>query len=279
MNCFRRDHNYKRLWQIGTIISFILYYSGLVWLYKNIRKRIFRKRRTIILTYHRINNNEIDTEITVSIDNFKRQIKYLRDHFNIIAVNEHIGELNDGENNFRDNVAITFDDGYRDNYQNAFPILKKFNVPATIFLITEPENKKQMLNKDELLLMKEYDIVFGSHTVSHPVLNEIGINQVSVELYESKKYLEKMLKCKIDLLAYPKGKKRHINEVVKEQAEAAGYKAAFTTENFAISKSTDRYELGRIGIRNCPFYVFKTRVSGIYESRLLSALRARLNLN
>ena len=102
--------------------------------------------KKLILTYHRIveNKNQVNSEInsiSVTIKTFERQIILLKKKFNIVSIDEILKI----DNKFKNNLAITFDDGYKDNLTNAVPILEKFNVPATIYVTTRfLENKWDM---------------------------------------------------------------------------------------------------------------------------------------
>ena len=64
-------------------------------------------------------------------------------------------------------IVITFDDGYRDNYENAFPIMRKFGFKGVIFLIGEKVGSKDFLMKDQINEMSGAGFEFGSHTLSH----------------------------------------------------------------------------------------------------------------
>jgi peptidoglycan/xylan/chitin deacetylase (PgdA/CDA1 family) len=136
----------------------------------------------------------------------------------------------------------------------------------------------EYLNRDQILKMKSENIIFGSHTKSHPILTEITIPQAMTEIFESKKKIESILGEKVMYFAYPKGKNDHFNESIIDICKKAGYMAAFTTENDEIRENQNKFKLARIGIRQCPLFVFKTRVSGIYESVLFLLLRKLLRL-
>ena len=85
----------------------------------------------IILLYHRVANLEIDPQLlAVSVVNFEKQIKYLKENFEILRFEDN------WENIDRPSVVVTFDDGYLDNLVNAKPILEQYDVPATIFVST-----------------------------------------------------------------------------------------------------------------------------------------------
>ena len=130
-----------------------------------------------------------------------------------------------------------------------------------------------MLDIQEINLMRSHHIDFGSHTVNHPILSDLDADDITYEIHRSKQDLENLLQAEISLFAYPKGKPSHYNETAKSELRTAGYVASFTTENGALQQSDDIYNLKRIGIRKCPLFVFKVRVSGLYESRPVSYIR------
>lgn len=270
---------YWLLWQIGIIISIFLYFSGISSIYIFFRKAVLKKYRTIILTYHRVRDDGEYPDITVTSQNFDKQLKYLREHFDVIPALEAVKSSQNGRPQNNDRASITFDDGYKDNYSKAFPLLKYQQIPATIFLISDQVGKSDdMLNIKEINSMKSHQIDFGSHTVNHSILSDLDVEAVIHEIRHSKQDLETLLQLKISLFAYPKGKRRHYNGTAKSELQKAGYLAAFTAENGAVEKSDDIYELKRIGIRNCPLFVFKVRVSGLYESRPILYIRNLLNM-
>ena len=223
---------YRFLWRLGIVISMLLYFSGISSIYVFFRKVVFKNFRTIVLTYHRVRDDGRYPDISVTTQHLDKQLKYLRDNFDVVPLLEAVKSLQDGQNHNNDQVSISFDDGYKDNYSNALPVLKRHQISATIFLVSNQVGKSDdMLNIEEIKAMRSHQIDFGSHSVNHLLLSELDVDGVTYEVNRSKQNLEKMLQSEILLFAYPKGKRRHYNDNAKSEIQKAGYVAAFTTEN------------------------------------------------
>jgi len=124
---------------IKVSLSAILYYSGLFIVIRKVPRLLPHQRGIKILAYHRVNDSGPDyLSLNTSVANFESQIRYLKRHFKIISLEEAVQLLCSNEPTSEDLFVITFDDGYKDNYINAFPILKKYKIPATIFLTLQP---------------------------------------------------------------------------------------------------------------------------------------------
>lgn len=121
-----------------SLIASAAYYSGLLALH---RRRVMR-RRAVILVYHRVLEGDTGLPdyspygMSVSAETFAGHLAYLKKNYEVIGMSELVALLEGGKG-LRDNLCvITFDDGWRDNYQVAFPLLKENDLPATIFLAT-----------------------------------------------------------------------------------------------------------------------------------------------
>jgi peptidoglycan/xylan/chitin deacetylase (PgdA/CDA1 family) len=119
---------------------------------RSILKNIFgnRKKGAMILMYHRIASAHIDPwDLCVSPEYFEEQVRYISDNFQVVTVHELTARAR-AKQSLREYIAITFDDGYRDNFTAAKPILEKYNVPATFYLNTRFTAKKKSFWWDEL---------------------------------------------------------------------------------------------------------------------------------
>lgn len=166
-----------------------------------------------ILEYHCVDDNIFGwDELFVSPAEFEKQMSYLKNNdYTVITFNQ-LSNIK----NIKNPVIITFDDGYEDNYTNAYPILKKFNFSATIFLISGAVDSPHFLKRTEISEMKGL-ISFESHTKSHPHLTKLKDNEIANELTISKKIIEGMINSKVDVLAYPYGDyNRHVMGIAKK---------------------------------------------------------------
>lgn len=126
-------------------------------------------------------------------------------------------------------VALTFDDGYRDFYTDAFPILKKYGAKSTIYVITNFVGGPNYMTKAQLKEVVASGLVeVGSHTLDHYNLNSTNKSAVVTELTASKKVLEETYGVKVVSFAYPYGL---YNVYAMEQAKIAGYTTAVTTQD------------------------------------------------
>ncbi len=117
---------------------------------KIIWRRLTDRRAIFVLNYHKV-DYQVPPLFGVAArpDVFEKQMVFLKKHYRIADLSE-LGKLEFDSDDKRDIVVITFDDGYRNNYTYAFPILKKHGIPATIFLVTDYVGSHRLLWHDRL---------------------------------------------------------------------------------------------------------------------------------
>jgi len=213
-----------------------------------------------ILMYHSI-SYEKGNSLRVSKENFRLQMKYLKDNnYTPITVDELYNYMQTGKIAPKKPIVITFDDGYKDNYTNAYPILKEFKFKATIFVITNTIDKDiNYLTSNEIKSMDSNNIRIESHTVAHEHLDEISYKDDLITMKASKEKLEKILNRKIYYIEYPYG---GYNDNVIKAAKESSYKLAFSTKFGLIDKNDNIYSLGRIFVNsNFTFDEFKSKLN------------------
>lgn len=184
-----------------------------------------------ILMYHRvtINPKYRDSRWSVTPENFEGQIKYLQDSgYGFVkladAYKTFLNASSTTTTPYHKTIALTFDDGYRDFYTTVFPLLKQYNVPATVFVITKDVGKNGNVTWEMLKEMVETGLVeVGSHTMSHKYSTRLSKDVLLEEFAGSKAIIEEKLGTSIFVLAYPYGAG---NALVYETAKEAGYLGA-----------------------------------------------------
>jgi len=233
----------------------------------------------LILAYHRVLPDVKGTGgIAVSCKDLEKQLIYLKNKkYTFITLEELAAKID--QKLTEKYCVITFDDGYKDNYSYALPILKQLNIPATIFLTVnnigtkEPfywdlKNKTlftesdQALSWDEIKEMKAAGMEFGSHTLSHYELPLLEEEEMIREAAESKKIIDDKLNQNTLSFCYPRGNYRDdLAGILKD----CGYKIAVVTPYIDKLVETN-YTLKRVGIYTGDNMLkFKIKVSGLFS--------------
>lgn len=180
------------------------------------------------------------------------------------------------ENRHREKyIIITVDDGYKDNYEILFPLLKKYNMKAVIFYITGVdhntwtmkecgEKRFDLMGKKEVQEMDESGLVeFGGHTLTHPRMPELTNEELIKEIVENKRDIENIIGKEIITFAYPYG---HISDRVKKAVKECGYKYSVSTDTGTGIISEDTYDIRRTAIDKTSLIDFLRKISPKYLS-------------
>jgi len=200
-----------------------------------------------ILMYHSIDTAKKEGNNTVTPAHFYQHMKFIKNNgYEVISLHEYAQALKAGKRLRRKLVVITIDDGYKNNLI-AVQILRTFNFPATIFMVTNKINQPGYLSQDDMrTFLKNTQVRIGSHTLTHPDLSKINREQLTKEIRGSRELLSRLLSCEITTIAYPGGA---FDERALKEVSLAGYACACTT-NRGFSKQLNRFTLRRIKITN-----------------------------
>jgi peptidoglycan/xylan/chitin deacetylase (PgdA/CDA1 family) len=336
------ERTYLREWrfrdnEIKALAASCANHSGFLNAYAFLRRKL-TKSQVAILIYHRVapKNDNWPLE-PLDPQSFRKQIEYFCQSYEILPLDRLVQYIQEGQSLPEKAIVITFDDGYKDNFHYAYPILKKYHVPATIFLTTghidtdklfwwdkisyiiqhscveniildevgshslrskidklrarsiviermkklPQERKEQLIDKlisisgvdvpsglgeglilswKEIRKMNNNGINFGAHTVNHPCLVNLPLEQAKWEIIQSKNDIEEKLGKKVNAFSYPNGDSSlELVEFIKE----SGFTCAVSVlPNRLLSPKDNLYKLGRIGGIE-EFNKFKVMFSGL----------------
>jgi peptidoglycan/xylan/chitin deacetylase (PgdA/CDA1 family) len=333
-------YDYNALSNSGGII-YLLDRLHLIETYSVIQSNI--RSQVAILLYHHIGDKKDDYLLNrTKTSDFEKQMKYLRNTYEIISFDTLIQAITQKKPLPKRAAIVTFDDGYKDNYIEAYPILKKYQIPATIFLTTGhietdnifwwnkigyvlcntklkkieleelgdispppsenmffslrmvyqkfkkiPEERKKeltellieksevdipkdlskdlMLTWDNVREMNENGIDFGAHTVTHPILTSLSLNQAKSEIIESKKTIEKKIDKNVTTFCYPNGFTADYNSDIIQVLKDNGFLCSVTVIPKMVTRKSDLFELGRLpsGYND---QSFRFCISGLYST-------------
>ena len=213
-----------------------------------------RSARVPILMYHYISvpppdADNVRLDLSVTPANFQDQMQYLaNDGYHPIRLSDLTNYLRTGKSLPAKPIVLTFDDGYADNFENALPVLKKFNFIGTFFVITQFTDEKRpgYMTWDQLKELAIEGNEIGSHSMNHVELNSRSRAYLEFEIGESKAMIEARIGTPVKSFCYPSGKYDARTIAV---LRSDGYLAA-TTEISGVDQSTsDIFELRRIRMR------------------------------
>lgn len=201
-----------------------------------------------VLVYHLISSLPASTPawkkaLNIEPENFDKQVSQLQSNGYTTLFASELENTNLQKDTTHKYLAITFDDGEEDLYTNMFPIIKNYNLKATVFVITARIGTKGYLTKNQLKEMAESgNIELGSHTVSHARLPFLNRLLAKYEIYQSKKVLESITGREILSFAYPLGFLDAKSVVLVAEA---GYKTGFSLRNTNQQDFNSVYDIQR----------------------------------
>jgi peptidoglycan/xylan/chitin deacetylase (PgdA/CDA1 family) len=226
---------------------------------------------------------------------FEKHLRFLQENkYTVVPVFAFLNNSNSEALIDKKRVAITFDDGYKDFYTNAFPLLKKYNYPATVFLPASfIGNSRELLpgvphlTWEEIIELKNNGITFGSHSMSHSNLVLLNKEQLKEELEKSKYVIEEKLNSAIDGFSFPfafPAENRAFVRMLKQLLESTGYSHCVTTRNGVALTGDDPFLLRRLPVNSFDDErFFKAKLEGGYNwvrlpQEIFKLLKLRLEI-
>ncbi|PIR12732.1 hypothetical protein COV49_04340 [Candidatus Falkowbacteria bacterium CG11_big_fil_rev_8_21_14_0_20_39_10] len=228
--------------RIKQIIYFILNFISIVFL---------PKKRAVILLYHYIDDSGL--YLSVSSKDFKKQMQYLRQYgYNVISLEKLYSIIIKKKEIPKKTVVLTFDDGLKSQFKNAWPVLKKYNLPATFFAsphllgkrLNNMEDKPQeVMGEEELLELSKSELIdIEPHAMTHRELTSLSLDEAKKEIIDSKKDLERLLNKKCEFFAYPRGA---FNSEIINILRKENFKSAVSVKEGVAGRNSNLFKLPR----------------------------------
>ncbi len=208
-----------------------------------------------VLVYHSISSpiEPLEADADISPERFEQQLQWLSRWRRVVSLEETLGTTR------QRSVAITFDDGYRDNLIVALPLLEKFQLPMTLFVAAGFIGREGYLSQEDLREISAHPLVtIGAHGFWHRHFNQLTTSEARFELIQSRRRLSELTGKTVDLLAWPYGE---CNLELEQLSEECGYRASWSVwKGTNSTHSRWRVPLGR----NDNLARFAIKASGFY---------------
>lgn len=216
-----------------------------------------------ILVYHRVSDTDKNPS-TLTVADFEAQLKFLTDSgYHVIAPDDLIDSWTNGKTLPSKPIVLTFDDGHEDIYKNVFPLLQKYNMRATVFIVTDHIGMKDYLTWDLVRALQAGGFMdFESHTMSYKDLTKLKGDKLWNEIYGSKQAIEWALKKPAKFIAYPDGK---YNIDAEDTSKEVGFRAGFIEDYGLAANDSNSYVITRIPVLGSNAHTllrFKLRLQG-----------------
>lgn len=218
------------------------------------------RNAAVVVAFHRVRDTDRPEALSIGVQTFARYCEFFQRHFRVVPLRELVSLLERGVTPQRE-LAITFDDGYRDNFENAVPVLERTGLPATFFVVSrwigthvvpwwdrEAGVQYPWMSWPEVRALRRRGFDIGAHTRSHVDLGTVDGAAASVEISGARRDLEAGLGVSVDLFAYPYGRQNNVTEANRALVRAAGFRCCCSCFGGVVSTGADPFHLARIPI-------------------------------
>lgn len=222
---------------------------------------LLMRQRAVIVAFHRIRDDSDPSDgLTVDTRTFTSYCEFFKRFFDVLPLRQLVGMLERGTTPNRA-LAITFDDGYRDNFINAAPILTRMELPATFFVVSRwigtdvvPSWDRRRgvhypwMSWHEVTELHRRGFDIGAHTRTHIDLGAVPERIARAEIVGAREDLEQALGAAVESFAYPYGGRDHLTEANRALVKAAGFRCCCAAFGGTVNRTTDPFHLPRVPI-------------------------------
>jgi len=206
----------------------------------------FQQANTSAFVYHRFGDNRYPST-NIDLDKFEAHLKFFKDNdYLVLTLSQALNELK--EEVGAKVAVITIDDAYKSFYANAWPLLKKYGFPATLYVNTETVGAGDFMGWQAIREVKEAGIEIGNHSHAHPYfLNAYNKQDFLEDLDVSQNEFEQHLKAIPISYAYPYGE---WNSSMREVLDSLGFSSAVAQNSGVIYRNAPQFSLPRFPMSN-----------------------------
>jgi methionyl-tRNA formyltransferase/peptidoglycan/xylan/chitin deacetylase (PgdA/CDA1 family) len=239
---------------VKTVLGRLAYATGLY--------RIFMKNKAMIVLFHRVDDRLKGDPISYPVGKFESFCKFFIRYFKVVGLKDLLDRLARGQD-VSGYLVITFDDGYRDNWEIAAKRLGELNLPACFFLATDfiSSNKSpwwdlkhaavsEWMTWEDVRRLRAAGFEIGSHTISHIDLGTTTGERAASEIVGSKQRLESEIREAVPYFSYPYGGRSQMLEENREVVREAGYACCLSAYGGAVGRESSPFSLNRVPISN-----------------------------
>jgi peptidoglycan/xylan/chitin deacetylase (PgdA/CDA1 family) len=219
------------------------------------------RQRAVVVAFHRVRPTAADGDgLTISVPLFERYCRFFRRHFRVVPLRDLVDRLERGVALQRE-LAITFDDGYRDNFDHAAPVLERLALPATFFVVSdwmgtdvvpwwdrEQGVRHPWMTWEQVRSLQQRGFEIGAHTRTHADLGRVSDGDAKDEILGARLELEHRLGTAVELFAYPYGGAGNLLELNRELVKDAGFRCCCSCFGGLNARGTDPLQLRRIAV-------------------------------
>lgn len=222
--------------------------------------RRFTRGKAVVLLFHRVDDRYPGDPLTCSRREFASYCGFLRRYYDVVPLGDLLERLRSGAD-LSSCVVITFDDGYRDNYETAAPELVRHGLPATFFIATEfigsstvpwwdahLPDPSEWMSWDQVRQLGTGGFELGAHTENHVDLGVVGPEEAQREISGSRDRLARETGRVPRFFSYPYGRRHQITAPNRDLVRRAGFEACLSAYGGAVSRDTSVYDVQRMPI-------------------------------
>jgi peptidoglycan/xylan/chitin deacetylase (PgdA/CDA1 family) len=237
---------------LTTAIGHLAYASGM--------HALMLRRTGVVVAFHRVQDGEDGQGLSVGREMFERHCRFFKRHFDVVPLRELVSRLEAGRRVGR-MLAITFDDGYQDNFLNARPVLEELSLPATFFVVSqwvgtdtwpwwdrEQGVRHPWMTWAQVRVLNERGFDIGAHTRTHVDLGRLDGVAAQEEVLGARREIERHIGRRVDLFAYPYGRVDNISEPNRALVRAAGFRCCCSCHGGLTPSGGDPFRLQRIAV-------------------------------